>query len=235
VGEGTFSAAMAAQLAAVGSISLWLTVLAFGALALQRRWPERREWSRKLVHIGCGPVILMAWGFGLERSTALITAAVITLLAALNHRLRVLPAIEDVGRASYGTVAYGAAITLLLWFFWPERADAVAAGVLVMACGDGLAALVGASVDSPQWRVFGQRKSLAGTAAMALASLLVLLLLQTLGPSGGWPLSPQDWLLLLGMSLVASLLEQAAVLGIDNLSVPLAVGWLWQWSHPPAS
>ncbi|MFM7674964.1 MAG: dolichol kinase [Synechococcus sp.] len=229
--EGGITGLLASQGLAIGAISLWLTLLALAALALRRRWPEQREWSRKLVHVGCGPVILLAWGLGLERGIALAAAAVITLLAALNHRLRVLPVIEDVGRASYGTVAYGAAITVLLWLYWPSQAAAVAAGVLVMAWGDGLAGLVGASLASPSWRVWGQRKSLAGTSAMALASLTALLLLQTLLPGAGWPSSAEQWLVLLGITLVACLLEQVAILGLDNLSVPLVVGWLWQWSQ----
>jgi phytol kinase len=33
---------------------------------------------------------------------------------------------------------------------------------------------------------------------------------------------------LLLIAATATLLEQAAVAGLDNLSVPLAVAWLWQ-------
>ena len=63
----------------------------------------------------CGPVVLIAWACGVERLIAVPAAVTITLLAALNHRMRVLPAIEDVERRSYGTIAYGASISLLLW------------------------------------------------------------------------------------------------------------------------
>ena len=53
--------------------------------------------------------MLIAWGMGIDRMDCLRLAALITALAALNHRCGLLPAIEDVGRHSYGTVAYGAA------------------------------------------------------------------------------------------------------------------------------
>lgn len=195
-------------------------------MAVRRRWNGKgtegqREWSRKLVHIGSGAVVPIAWMFAIDRRIAIPAAATITLLAALNHRLRVLPAVEDVGRASYGTVAYGASITLLLWQFWPGQPATVAAGVLVMALGDGLAGLVGPLWPSASWQVLGQRRSLLGTATMAAASLLVL---AGLSLAVGGPTWPQ----LLAIAAAATLLEQLAVGGIDNLSVPLGVAWLWQ-------
>ena len=213
----------------MAAVAAWLALLAALAIAVRRRWdgqtnPRQREWSRKLVHIGTGAVVLIAWGFAIDRRIAIPAAAAITLLAALNHRLRVLPAVEDVGRASYGTVAYGASITLLLWQYWPSQAASVAAGVLVMALGDGLAGLIGPLWPSPSWQVLGQRRSLLGTGTMAMASLLVLVCL------GHWVAGP-PWPLLLGIAATATLLEQLAIGGIDNLSVPLGVAWLWQqWS-----
>ena len=203
----------------------WLTLLALAALVVRRRWSHQPEWSRKLVHIGGGAVIPLAWATGIDRWLALGAAAVITLLAAINHRQRVLPAIEDVGRDSFGTVAYGLSITLLLAWLWPERADAVCAGVLVMALGDGLAGLVGPLVPSPSWRVLGERRSLAGTGTMAVASWIVLMLL-TLAQQAPAP-SP---LMLVGMAGTATALEQVALLGLDNLTVPLVVAALWRFS-----
>jgi phytol kinase len=210
----------------VAAVACWLTLLALAALAVRRRWsgisnPAQREWSRKLVHIGTGAVVPLAWILGIDRAIALPAAAAITLVAALNHRLRLLPAVEDVGRASYGTVAYGASITLLLWLWWPAHPSTVAAGVLVMALGDGLAGLLGPLIPSPSWTVFGERRSLVGTAAMGIASLVVLL---TLGLLGGGP-APASIALI---ALVATGLEQWALLGIDNISVPLAVAGLWR-------
>lgn len=216
----------------MAAVATWLTALAAAAVAVRRRWdgrdhPGQREWSRKLVHIGTGPVVLIAWALGIERQIALPAAGLITIVAALNHRLRLLPAVEDVGRASYGTVAYGGSITLLLWWFWPTDPASVAAGVLVMALGDGLAGLLGPLWRSPSWQVLGQRRSLLGTTAMAAASLAVLSALKLAATvlQAGSP----SWPLLLWIAATATLLEQIAIGGLDNLSVPLAVAWLWHW------
>ncbi len=206
----------------MAAVTVWLSLLAGLALLARRRWPGQSEWSRKVVHIGAGPVVLIAWGFGIDRLIAIPAAAIVTLLAALNHQLRVLPAIEDVDRHSYGTVAYGASITLLFLLWWPGRPEAVAAGVLVMAFGDGLAGLVGPAIPSPTWQVLGERRSLAGTAAMALTTLAVLFSLAAVcGATAPAPIA------LVLIAALATGLEQVAWLGIDNLSVPLAVACLW--------
>jgi phytol kinase len=197
------------------------------ALLVRRRWPDQPEWSRKVVHIGSGPVLLIAWGLGIDRRIALPVAGLVTLLAALNHRIRVLPAIEDVDRRSYGTIAYGATIVLLLLLWWPAQPAAVAAGVLVMAWGDGFAGLIGPIWSSPSWQVWGQKRSLLGTATMALASLGALVLVRQLALAAG--LTAPDLGALAAMALLATALEQVAWLGLDNLSVPLAVAALWRW------
>lgn len=214
-------------------VATWLVLLATVAVAVRRRWngaatPAQREWSRKLVHIGSGAVVPIAWAVGIDRLIAVPAAAAITVVAALNHRLRLLPAVEDVGRASYGTVAYGASITLLLWQFWPLQPATVTAGVLVMALGDGLAGLVGPLVLSPCWQVLGQRRSLVGTSVMAATSLLVLVLLRLTLMALGLEAEAPPWTALVVIAASATLLEQVAIGGIDNLSVPLGVAWLWQ-------
>ena len=218
------------QLLGVAAVVVWLAAVLLTALAVRRRWPHQKEWSRKVVHIGTGAVVLLAWAFAIPRDLALGAAALVTVGTALNHRFRLLPAVEDVGRHSYGTIAYGASITILLALFWPQQPLPVAAGVLVMACGDGLAGLVGPQINSPRWRIFGQTKSLAGTAAMALTSWIVLVLLIEVAQATG---APAPSLVAAAVIAVAATgLEQLSGFGLDNLSVPLATASLWQLAMP---
>ena len=218
------------QLIGIAVVLLWLAVVVGIALAIRHRFPDQREWSRKVVHIGTGPVVLLAWALGVARGVALPAAIAVTLATALNHRFRLLPAVEDVGRHSYGTIAYGASIAILLALFWPAQPLAVAAGVLVMAIGDGLAGLIGPQLHSPRWRVLGQGKSLAGTLAMAGGALVVLLLLKAMAHGQG--LASPALANLIWMALVATALEQLSGFGVDNLSVPLSAGLLWQHWAP---
>ena len=198
-----------------------MVIVLAAALLARRQWPNQRELSRKIVHIGTGAVIPMAWWFAIPAPIAIPFAGVVTLATAINQRWRLIPAVEDVDRNSYGTTAYGLAITALLMLFWPSRPDAVCAGVLVMAFGDGLAGLIGRAVTSPRWSIAGQTKSLAGTTTMLMVSFGVLLVLSITGGSGA------NWTVALLLSVVATGLEQLSPAGIDNLSVPLVVGCLW--------
>ena len=204
-------------------IGIWMLLVLSAALVCRKRWPEQRELSRKIVHIGTGPVVVLAWWLSIPASIAVPVAFAVTMITAINHRIQLLPAVEDVDRNSYGTVAYGLSISLLLLLFWPEQAVAVCAGVLVMAFADGLAGLMGRGVSSPSWTVWHQRKSLAGTVTMGLVTALVLLLLVLISQS---PLHP---LRLIAVCALAVGLEQCGRWGIDNLTVPMAVGLSWMW------
>jgi phytol kinase len=92
-----------------------------------------------------------------------------------------------------------------------------------MAFGDGLAGLIGRAVHSPDWTVLDQRKSLIGTATMALTTAVVLASFVLITQS---PLAP---LRLLAVCTLAAGLEQMSVWGIDNLTVPLGVALSWTW------
>ena len=203
------------------AILIWMAMVTAGAVLCRRLRPNQQELSRKIVHIGTGAVVPLAWFFEIPFVVALPVAAVITVVTTINHQWRFIPAVEDVDRNSYGTIAYGIAITTLLLLFWPTRADAVSAGVLVMALGDGLAGLIGRNVASPKWVLFGQTKSSVGTMTMAVVSGLVLIgLAQWSGTDLSLPAA-------LGMVAMATGLEQLSWGGLDNLSVPLSVGVLW--------
>ena len=203
------------------AILLWMAMVVAGAVLCRRLRPNQRELSRKIVHIGTGAVVPLAWFFEIPFVVALPVAAVITVVTTINHQWRFIPAVEDVDRNSYGTIAYGIAITTLLLLFWPTRADAVSAGVLVMALGDGLAGLIGRNVASPKWVLFGQTKSSVGTMTMAVVSGLVLIGLAR------WSGADLSMPAALGMVAMATGLEQLSWSGLDNLSVPLSVGVLW--------
>jgi len=200
-------------------ISAWLGAVFIVASLISKRWPQQQELSRKVVHIGAGFALPIAWATEIPVSIALAAATLASALALINHRWRLLASIEDVGRFSYGTVAYGVSITILLAFFWPQQADLVCAAVLTMALADGLAGLLGANLSSRRWQIFGQTKSIIGTATMALVTLLVLALL----------LPNLQWYAVIAIATSATLLEQFSWAGLDNLTVPLLVGLMGAW------
>ncbi len=204
-------------------ISAWIFAILLASYLTKKYLPSKKEFTRKIVHIGIGPIILFAWWFELPKLIASTTAAVILFGLIINYRLRLFAAIEDIQRKSFGTIAYGLSITTLLILFWPDNAAAVSFGVLSMALGDGFAGLIGQEVRSPNWLILEQKKSVAGTISMGvIVSLISISLLSLIDV----PIIPIKIIMLAILSIV---LEQISPWGIDNLTVPIGLTFAWLW------
>ncbi len=203
-------------------IGVWITIVVSCAGICRRFFPDKKELSRKIVHIGTGPVIPLAWWFEISREIAIIAASVITIVLLLNNQFRFLPSFEDINRKSFGTIFYGLSITLLLIFLWPNDAAAVSAGVLAMAFGDGLAGLIGQLFKSPSWLILEQRKSIAGTLTMACVVFSILLAIMLISHT---TITTSQLILI---TIIAVILEQFGPWGVDNITVPISVACSWK-------
>ena len=208
---------------AIYVIALWIISILVIAFVCKRYFPKKEELSRKIIHIGTGPVILLAWLFNIPKNIAFFSALFITIALGINYKYRLLPAMEDIERKSLGTIAYGISITLLLLLFWPRYASSVSIGVLSMAFGDGLAGLIGRSINSPKWLILGQTKSIVGTFTMAS---VVAITSTTISSVNNLSMNPLE---IIGISLIATLLEQISPWGIDNITVPIGVTCMSIW------
>ena len=204
-------------------IALWITIVLIIASLCKKYFPKKEELSRKIIHIGTGPVILLASLFEIPKNIAFLSALFITLGLGINYQYRLLPAIEDVERKSFGTIAYGISITLLLALFWPSYESSISIGVLSMAFGDGLAGLIGRSINSPKWSVLGQSKSIAGTLTMGSVVAITTATISTINH-----LEIQSIEIII-ISLIATFLEQISPWGIDNITVPIGVTCIGIW------
>ena len=208
---------------AIFVIALWIIIILLVAFLCKRYFPKKEELSRKIIHIGTGPVILLAWLFDIPKNLAFFTAFFITIALGINYQYRLLPAIEDIERKSFGTIAYGISITFLLLLFWPRYASSISIGVLSMAFGDGLAGLIGRSINSPKWSVLGQTKSLAGTFTMGAVVAITTTTISSINNLGIQPVE------VIVISVIATFLEQISPWGIDNITVPIGVTCLGIW------
>jgi len=201
----------------------WLCFILSTSFLCGKFFPNEKELSRKIVHIGTGPIIPIAYWLNVSKDLALIVASVITAALIINYRLRLIKSIENVDRKSFGTIGYGVSITSLIFLFWSNNPSAATAGVLVMAFGDGFAGLIGRNINSSQWIIFGQKKSLIGTLSMFLITVLIL---SSISYATGINFEVIDILII---SSLATILEQLSPLGIDNITVPIGVALSWHW------
>ncbi|MDY6783498.1 MAG: SEC59/DGK1/VTE5 family protein [Cyanobacteriota bacterium] len=202
----------------VGLTAVYLAVIVVFAEALNRLTEIGAERTRKIVHIGAGNVILLAWVLKIPAWVGMSAAAIASLIAIISYFLPILPSINSVGRKSLGTFFYAVSIGVLVGWFWSIDAPQYAAiGILVMAWGDGLAALIGQRFGKHQYQLGGIQKSWEGSLVMAVASFSVTFLILSRFQDGNGAVAG----VAVAVALFATALEAFSQLGIDNLSVPV--------------
>lgn len=184
-----------------------------------RQQTVHSEFSRKFVHITVGSFVAL-WPFFLSwRQIQLLSLAFLIVVLA-SKRFRLFESIHSVQRSTWGEVLFAAAVGILAvvtddkWIY--------TAALLQMSLADGLAAIVGVRFGGKHnYRIFGYKKSVIGTAAFFVASFLILLGYRL---ANGAP--DLNLALAAGIAAVASAGENLGVRGLDNLVVPLVVGLL---------
>lgn len=197
---------------------VWVGAIVLIAELLHLYTSTDPEKIRKVVHIGTGQVILLAWWLEIPAwvgITASILASVVTLLS---YKFPILPGINSVGRKSLGTFFYAASIGILVAWFWAiEQPQYAAIGILVMTWGDGLAALIGQKYGKHPYKIGGIQKSWEGSLTMALVSYLVASLILFAVEGNIW----QVYVVPIAVALIATGLEAFSKLGVDNITVPV--------------
>jgi phytol kinase len=192
------------------------------------------EWVRKVVHIGTGNVVLLAWWLGLPWLLCLAVAGLFTTIAFLSSYFPLLPFLESADRKTRGAFYYALSISLLVGCFgWLQHLEFAVVGTLVMAWGDGLAALVGKHWGSHRYAVWNGQKSWEGSLAMAIASYVVTYGVLAIAQVS--PHQPFDLWLPLPVAMLATVLEAWSPGGTDNLSVPLGAAIAGFWLSQLAS
>ncbi len=186
---------------------------------LVSRFVKNPEVVRKIVHIGTGHVILLAWWLDIPAIVGITASILASIITLCSYLWPILPGINSVGRQSLGTFFYAVSIGVLVaWFWYLQLPQYAAIGIMIMAWGDGLAALVGKRFGQHKYKIFGAQKSWEGSLAMTLASYIVSSLILWGTQGNIW----QTWVISLIVSVIATALETFSFLGIDNLTVPLA-------------
>ena len=201
----------------VALASAWLGAVLLLAVIVSRYTAANSEIKRKVVHIGTGNVILLAWWLHIPAWVGITASILASAVTLLSYKFPILPGINSVGRQSLGTFFYAISIGLLINWFWLQQPYYAVLGVLVMTWGDGLAALIGQRFGKHLYQIWGMNKSWEGSLTMVLVSFIVSSLIFLEVQGNVW----QTWVVSIAVALVATSLEAFSKFGIDNLTVPL--------------
>lgn len=202
----------------ITAVTLWVSLILLISWLVHRFAEGEPEIVRKIVHIGTGNVILLAWWLNVPASLGIIASIIASAITLLSYRFPILPGINSVGRQSLGTFFYAVSMGILVGWFWHiQQPQYAAIGIMVMAWGDGLAALIGQRFGKHKYKLMGAQKSWEGSLTMALVSFFISSCILLSVEGNLW----LTWVVSLAIALVATSLEAISFLGIDNLTVPL--------------
>ncbi len=202
-------------------------VILFGILALlvagEIMWRLKifsAEYTRKFVHITAG-VLISIWPWLVPFWVIQVMALLMIVVIYVSRGLKIFKGVHCVERKSYGEYAYAVGVLLAATFFQEQKVFASA--VLVMAVGDGLAAVIGKKFGKRVYRVFGHKKTLEGSVAFYFICVLCFSLLLTIDQQFFAQTMRQTLLIAFGSALLM-MTEAAGVYGLDNLGLTILSG-----------
>ncbi len=198
--------------------------IVFGLLLLSE-WGWRKHWlhgevGRKFVHVTVGTFVAF-WPYFLDWTEIRLLSLAFFVVVLASMHLGVFKAIGSVQRPTYGEIFFALSVGLLTIITTSK--GIYAAAILQMALADGFAAIIGGRFGTEnKYHLYGRTKSLAGSATFFVISLALLIGYSQFSDNG------LIWQYVVIGALGATLLENIAALGFDNLLVPVAVGLLLQ-------
>ncbi|RJO99065.1 phosphatidate cytidylyltransferase [Exiguobacterium sp. RIT452] len=207
-------------IAAIGTIVIVGIVLA-GLEWTGRKIQAQPETVRKWIHIAVGHWVFLALAWIDQWYIAIVPLLFFTVVNLITLK-RGNGQMNQVERISYGTVYYPVALALLVMLFFEQEPMALVAGSMVLAWGDGLAALVGKRFGKTFYTRGNIKRSFEGSIAMFLASFLVLTVTFLFYELPSWLAVSYGFLL----ANIATLIEAVSYRDTDNLLIPLTIGAL---------
>jgi len=208
----------------------WLRLIDF--LAARGMFPA--VISRKIIHIGTGPIFVLCWILFPDTSASRYLAAIIPLLITLQFLLVGLGVLKDeeavraMSRSGdrreilKGPLIYGIVFVFMTILFW--RDSVIGMVTLMILCGgDGMADIIGTKFgkDKIPW---ANGKSWQGSIGMLLGSLFFIFVVLVVFQHFGYAQIHLEKSLLpiVGVVLIATIVESIPYGDWDNLFVPLA-------------
>lgn len=189
--------------------------------------------SRKIIHIGTGPLFVLTWLLFQDVPSARFLAALVPLAITIQFILvglglwRDPAAVTAMSRTGdrreilRGPLYYGIAFVVLTVAFWKDSPIGVIA-LMLLCGGDGLADIIGTRFGTVRLP-WAKAKSWAGTLAMFLGGWSLSLLMLAIYRWAGVFQSPFLTYIpaVTLIALVATLIESLPLSDLDNLTVPL--------------
>lgn len=212
-------------------------IVVYGYVALlliisEKMLVSRPEISRKILHIMVGNIAFLLPVFVTREVMAFIAAAPFILLTFLMSPYTPIKSIRGRTSAaghSMGLVYYSITWTILAYLFF-DNMVIIAIGIFSMSYGDGFASLIGVKYGKHRYNIVGDEKSFVGTFSMFLFTFImtiVAILYYQYVQDISFSFNSVTIGLLLLISAVGAIVEGFTPKGLDNLTVPFVIAFLY--------
>lgn len=205
----------------------WLRINDFAA---HKGWIESKL-SRKIIHIGTGPIFVVCWLLFPNTPASRYYAAVIPLLITIQFAMVGLGILKDEAAVQamsrsgdrreilYGPLFYGIIFVLLTLIYWHDSPIGITA-LMVLCGGDGLADIFG-RLKVNKNLPWTDNKTWMGSFGMLVGSfLLTVIVLAIFIRANIFPQPLQSYLLPVALiSLAATLTESLPIKDFDNITI----------------
>jgi len=227
-------------------IALAVTFIAAVAWLRLMDFIAHRGWiggplSRKLIHMGTGPIFVLCWLLFPENTLSRFLAALVPLLITAQFFLvgtgilRDDAAVAALSRTGdrreilRGPLLYGIVFVVLTLLYWKESPIGIVA-LMLLCGGDGLADVLGKRINSRRLP-WAPRKSVAGTVSMFVGGWVFAMAILAIYIAAGVFAGPLSAFLIPVslIALVGTVVESLPFNDIDNVTVAtaaVALGYL---------
>lgn len=199
----------------------YIALAIVGAKIFEKRGKEA---SRKFIHIMLGNWWFIAMYFFTNVWCALLVPASFVIINYLSYKKNLIKVMERDEQDGLGTVYYAVALFILalVTFGILKKPELGLVPTLVMAYGDGLAAVIGKTIKSKKYKLSDTKKSFAGSVTMfTVSTLLIGGYLWFAHSTAFWQTA--HWPLIAGlMGFAITAIEAVSGKGWDNITVPLS-------------
>lgn len=207
-------------------LGIIISFVYIGELMISAQYFEKfdKEASRKYIHILLANWWLIAIAFFDSITWAIVPPIAFVVINFVSYKWSVIKVMEreDENKESLGTVYFAfSLIPLVILSFGITNNRLIGlVGFFIMAYGDGFAALIGKSVKSKQYKIFGDTKTVAGSSAMFVMSFIITISVFLYSNTEMYIIKA------ISISMIATILEVISIKGTDNISVPVITSLL---------
>ncbi|MGD0284353.1 MAG: hypothetical protein ABSB12_02045 [Candidatus Saccharimonadales bacterium] len=177
------------------------------------------ELTRKFIHISVGSFVAF-WPYFLHWDQIYLLALGFLVVIVASRLASIFRSIHSINRRTIGDFLFAVAITVVALITHDRLIFTIA--MLHLSLADGIAAVIGTRYGKKnRYKVFGQYKSIIGTIAFWLCSLVLITAFMLISHVN--VADSKLWLKVVWLPILATALENIGVYGTDNILVPVLI------------